>query len=1253
MSQRNDEYQRYEFIYEMERLYLQEAFSDDAMGERLGTDRSNVWRIRRMMTEKMGIPIDPHPTERGKWYIHPDYSITHIPLSREQMAALYLAARRLQQQTRTSQQPVVDVLEKLAHALRQPLAEGLVKAAKQVLEQEQDPQQQRVFADLVQCWLNRTPARITHRKLHGEARVYRVYPYQIEPAVWGDGNYLIGFSEYHNKIATFKLSRIEKVVIGTGKFEMPAEFNVHDLLKYAWGVWHADEEPITVKLRFSKWAVPRLRESIWHPTAILHDPDSEGNCEWEVQVAEWREIFPWVKGWGSNVTVLEPSEMVEEMKREVRRLVRRYAITELPDPPPYQLLWAKTGSYDRTHPLICHLIDVGQAALALWHHNFSKRLQRQIANALGLGDDTAGAGRAVAFWASLHDLGKASPSFQRLYKPAVPILERAKFSFPPLIGKEDVWHATITTTTLAPWLEKVTGLDRDHAQQIAQALGGHHGNWPSSGDFERFCKPKMVGDDAWDTLRGALVTVLHELFAPPTIQRLGADQFEKNTFLTLFSAMTTVADWIGSMAEYFDYVDETPIDPSQYSQEAAQKALKALNALHWTDWQTPQTAASFQELFPYLRVNGPSAMQQQVIQLAQQLTEPALVIIEAPTGSGKTEAALYLADQWAYRCQQRGLYVAMPTMATSNQMFKRVCTFLEQRYPTLALTPLLIHSQARWMQEEPPPEIETAEETGDLESAQVPDTQDKTSENEAKDMTWFLPRKRSLLAPWGVGTVDQTLLGVLQTRHFFVRLLGLAHKTVIFDEVHAYDLYMSKLFQRLLSWLRAMNVSVVILSATLPAQKRRELLAAYAGKEATLPADVEYPALTWAIGSTCDGVSLPKPKDTQLALHWIDRTPAAIVEELRRKLSGGGCAAVICNTVARTQEVYQAICEANLVPCDYLFQFHARTCFGWRQVTEKIILNTFGPGEDKTQRNPQRPDAAIVVATQVIEQSLDLDFDLMISDLAPIDLLIQRAGRLHRHPQNQARRPAALKEPQLFIAVSETGEDLPDMSDEQHIYEPELLIRTFLTLDKRAELQLPKETADLIERVYGSYDLSTTASPTVLAALRKAQETRKKHDEKAEIAAKGKLVYAADDDDLLYQINHQLDDENPNLHATYQALTRLGPRSLSVVCLHEDEAGNLYTEAGESGQRVNLKERPDADLTMALALSTVNVTHYKVVEQLLKSEVPTGWRKHSLLRQHYVLRFRNNTTLLEGTPYQLTLDRVYGLKIENLSQAKQ
>lgn len=392
MSQRNDEYQRYEFIYEMERLYLQEPFSDEAIGERLGTDRTNAWRIRRIMIEKMGIPIDPHPTERGKWYIHPDYSITHIPFKREQMAALYLAARRLQQQTRTSQLPVVDALEKLAHALRKPLAEGLVKAAKHVFEEEQDPHQQQVFSSLIECWLDRLPVRITHRKLHGEPRVYRVHPYQIEPAVWGDGNYLIGFSEYHNKVATFKLSRIEKVVIGTGKFEIPPDFNVHDLLKYAWGVWHADEEPVTVKLRFNKWVTQRVKESIWHPQQLIVDKE-EGCCEFTVQVAEWREMVPWVRGWGSDVEVLEPKELKDVLTGEARRLARMYGIANPLSSPPASDAIAHTKNADgERHNLIKHLYAVAELAT-------------EFAQPFGGGE----LARCLGLW---HDVGKFHPAFQ-------------------------------------------------------------------------------------------------------------------------------------------------------------------------------------------------------------------------------------------------------------------------------------------------------------------------------------------------------------------------------------------------------------------------------------------------------------------------------------------------------------------------------------------------------------------------------------------------------------------------------------------------------------------------------------------------------------------------------------------------------------------------------------------------------------------------------------------------------------------------
>lgn len=1216
MSQRNDEYQRYEFIYEMERLYLQAPFSDQEMGERLGTDRTNIWRIRNLMIDKMYIPIEQHPTERGKWYIHPDYSITHIPFNREQMAALYLAARRLQQQTRTSQTYVADTLEKLALALRKPLAEGLVKAAQQVFAQEQDAQQQQVFSTLVQCWLERLPVRITHRKLHGEARVYRVHPYQIEPAVWGDGNYLIGYSEYHGKLATFKLSRIEKVVVGTGRFEIPQNFNVHTLLNYAWGIWHADEEPVTVKLRFTKWAVPRLKESIWHPQARLFPPAEDGACLWEVQVAEWHEMEAWIKGWGSNVEVLEPIELRERLVAEVGRLSRMYA-TETP-PPAHHLLWAKTDAAGQTHPLFCHLLDVGQVALALWHQVLTDGLQMQIATALGI--DAAGAGRLFAFWCAIHDLGKASPNFQRKFEPAVARLKQAGFTFPPVFGKNQCYHATISALVLPKLLSEETALAPDLAREIAQALGGHHGSWPTP-EIRRQHETQ-IGDERWQQAQRTLVRELVDLLNPPPIQQLGRDEEERGAILILLSGFTSVADWIGSMNDYFHF--STPhVAPELYVQLAARRAERVLQKLGWTNWRPPATARSFEALHGF----SPRPAQQAVVELDPGGGEPTLLIAEVPTGAGKTELALYLADRWAVALQQQGLYVAMPTQATSNQMWERVGKFLQQRYPQEKINYHLIHGNAQWRDDLPDLTFTTIEEGSEAEAQQ----------GRVEAQSWFLPRKRTLLAPFAVGTVDQALLSTLQTRHFFVRLFGLSRKTIIFDEVHAYDTYMNSLFQRLLVWLRAVGASVIILSATLPAATRRQLVTAWRGSTQGLDQLTgHYPAVTVASANTLYTKPLPAGDVRTIKLAWIGHSTDEIVAALRDRIKADGCVAIICNRVRRAQEIYRALEAAQLVPADDLILFHARTTGVWRSATENEVLDRFG--KDATTRKP-----AIVVATQVIEQSLDLDFDLMISDLAPVDLILQRAGRLHRHARNT--RPAGLEEPALLLTTPPSKSDgTPDWSGDEHVYEAYVLLRSLLTLQATGgEIRLPEQTVGLIEAVYGDEILPADLPPLWVNAFEKARATMNEKQRKAEMEAKRRLVERPAYEDLLWLPNDLLADEEADVHQSLQALTRLIEPSVRIVCLHQVDGGLALDPNGPA--TVNLGEKPAHEQTKELAQRVITVTHPAIYRHFLGQKIARGWREHTLLHTHYAAIFTNGECDLDGCEYMLRLTRQLGLEI--------
>lgn len=880
--------------------------------------------------------------------------------------------------------------------------------------------------------------------------------------------------------------------------------------------------------------------------------------------------------------------------------------------PIYQLLWAKT-SKDRTatHPLICHLIDVAEVAHAMWNSVLTESLRTHFAQALGL--DVKAAGRLVAFWASLHDLGKASPAFQRLHPPAEQTLEAVGLPFHRQFVIERSPHGTISARVLHELLESETALSPPLARRIAHAVGGHHGTWPASADVSAL-RSDQVGSGPWESVRRELVQALRGLYLPPRVERLGATQFEENTLLTLLSGLTSTADWVGSMEEYFCF-STVPVDLASYRQHAAVVAQQALDQLGWTNWQPPTRAATFGDLFPF----EPRPMQQAVIELASQLDQPALVIVEAPTGIGKTEAALYLADHWAHRCQQRGLYVAMPTMATSNQMYGRVRTVLERRYPEDLVNIHLLHGQARWR-----------DDVQALRLAMVPEDPRGT----LAAMGWFLPRKRGLLATFGVGTVDQALLSVLQTRHFFVRLFGLSHKTVVFDEVHAYDAYMSALFQRLLGWLRAVGASVVILSATLPSRTRRELLQAYGtGQELQLP-KVPYPAITWVMGEESGVLPLPTPENRTIDLEWIGCEPEDIVAALADQLREGGCAAVICNRVRRAQEVYKAIKAADMVPAQDLILFHARFPFAWRDKIERGVLARFG-------KDGTRPQRAIVVATQVIEQSLDLDFDLLISDLAPVDLVLQRAGRLHRHTREG--RPAPLREPRVLLTTPEMKGVVPDFGNDVWVYEQETLLRSYLALRDRTQIVLPAETAALIESVYTDQEPAGLA-PTMADALRRACQKRQRHQDEDVFKARQKLIPTVQSRDLLVQRGLGLEEDQSELHDAFQALTRLTRPSISLVCLHQ-VAASLVPKPNGSGPMIDLELNPDDALTKELVRRTVSVSDSRVVHYFRDEEVPSGWQEHPLLQDHRLAIFTDGICPMPGTGWYLRLDRELGLEV--------
>lgn len=910
--------------------------------------------------------------------------------------------------------------------------------------------------------------------------------------------------------------------------------------------------------------------------------------------------------------------------------------------PAYYHLWAKTGKDENAsslHPLLYHMLEVGECALALWNFSLCEQTRKSFSSWLGL--EQAEAGNLLAFWAALHDLGKAAPGFQAKYPACLPRLKMQGFVFPvPAVVLAP--HGILTTWALKDLLQVETGLSVRVARHIAFALGGHHGVWPTNDLVQSpALKSSDKGSGLWDVARKDLFMALKSVYQPVYSVHLPTEdeqQLELNTFITLFSGFVSIADWIGSMVEFFPPVEKYQ-NPIEYAGHAGRQARLALEKLGWINWQADGSLLSFAAMFPEMPV--PRTVQAEVIDLATNAPLPALVILEAPTGIGKTEAALYLADTWVQRFRGKGIYFAMPTQATSNQMYGRVVKFLQKRYPGQLLNTHLVHGAALLEELEETPQLNGINEhDGGVASL-------SSVEGTVRAESWFLPRKRTLLAPFGVGTVDQALLSVLQTKHFFVRMFGLAHKVVVFDEIHAYDTYMSTLFQRLLRWLHSIGTSVILLSATLPEKTRRELVSAWLGRDALQTCTNAYPRLTVAGAGQVDVFNLTAPDSHRLNVDWIESSPEEIASDLEQKLKDGGCAAVICNRVRRAQDVYTAIRAANIVGADELILFHARYPFQWRQEIEDKVLKIFSKSEEHPgQPNPNRLHRAIVVATQVIEQSLDLDFDYMISDLAPVDLLIQRAGRLHRHKQNQAVRPNMLALPVMAICKPDEQGDLPDFGLDGKIYDLSILLRTWKLLSEKTEITLPDHVSDLIEVVYGGKLENSEYISDYLNILERAKEQERLIHEKEVYQAKQRLIAVPQNEDLLTNHNEGLDEDNPKLNEAFRALTRLSEPSVNLLCFH-DTAWGVALEPNGQGAPIYENKYISLQLAKKMLRCAVSIQRRDVVNYFANHFQPTiEWRKSVAIRHHVPVIFNKDGEFWpEDANFILKLTRELGLEI--------
>jgi CRISPR-associated endonuclease/helicase Cas3 len=909
------------------------------------------------------------------------------------------------------------------------------------------------------------------------------------------------------------------------------------------------------------------------------------------------------------------------------------------------LLWAKVGRAKpeemvHYHPLVCHMVDTAMVVQCLWSDVMSIRFRSQMASLLG-GFDQARA--ILSFLAACHDLGKASPEFVGQWPAARVALSEASYPFPSeaVIQHPGIVPHSIITAIVLPQQFQRDGVPEVFSELIGVALGGHHGLFPSSEKVER--TPIAFHRDAeraavWQQLRSGVYDRVKAVIGADLTTAKWEAISRCPWFVTKLAGLTSVSDWIASSEDHFPYAMVTlgqSLDLELYTKEALARARAALDSLGWTGWSPSDRVYSFLELFR----REPRPLQKAVADLAEsELDSPSLVLIEAPMGEGKTEAALYLHDWLQARVGQRGLYVALPTQATSNSMLPRVAEYLRRRYPGEKVNLHLMHANAALDHNYEALSMAGIDDEEEGELAQV------VAEE------WFAPKKRSLLAPFGVGTVDQALLSVLWVKHGFVRLFGLSDKVVVIDEVHAYDVYTSELVCGLVRWLRELGASVLLLSATLPSQRRRNLVSAYnEGREIDIDhMEASYPRITWvsqfgSSGSLSFRARDQKPISVRKMGSDIERVARALIQSV----SQGGCAAWICNTVAKSQAVYRMLkpmCENTGIRLEL---FHARYPFDERMAREDRAVSEFGKRSllvGKPEYYP-RPERAILVATQVIEQSLDLDFDLMVSEAAPIDLILQRSGRMHRHKRDN--RPPHLQEPTLWIVeppIDDKG--IPDFSTDSYVYSEYILQKSWYVLSEFETIQIPEDIEPLIERVYTSpitdwRDSLSTAQMSALAEAERKDEEQRLRDA---YLARAKLLQDPDPDLMfLDDGRHDLFEDDSDAGQKLQAATRLARPSVQVVCSHRLRDGRLSLDAG--GEYVIDKSScPSLEDARRLLARSVTLTRPSVVTALLREPVPSGWRRNALLRRHRLVGFEEGKTEIGG--WTVRLDEELGIVIE-------
>lgn len=617
--------------------------------------------------------------------------------------------------------------------------------------------------------------------------------------------------------------------------------------------------------------------------------------------------------------------------------------------------------------------------------------------------------KVAALLASIHDIGKWSPGF--LHK-CLPWLEQEGLK---LTAEREAWeaqkvirHEKHSQDSIQIFLQK-KGYELSEATAWAMVAGAHHGKMHLTERFRRDDIDLIV--DVWNSQRHKIIESLEGEFGCkiPSVNLKKTDPI-----VPWLMGLTSVADWIGSDEMHF------PAEKGLTVEESRKYAKLAIGSIG-LECPEIERNLTFEEIFGFI----PNELQKKALSV---ITQPGVYVIEAPMGLGKTEAALACAYDLLQAKKASGLYFALPTQLTSNRIHIRVSDFIDKITKNNDKA-RLAHANS-WLEDSyyQPRPVKTAIK--------------KYAEDAVISRDWFASAKRALLANFGVGTIDQALMSIVAVKHFFVRRFALAGKVIIIDEVHSYDYFTGTLIRRLIQELQQLGCTIIILSATLLPKIRNNLI----GIDSENLQAGGYPLIT---GKCSEGTQVypqeakPEPRPMVSRLFKKYHTLLKDAMDAARK---GARVLWVCNTVNNAQKVFSELQQDIGYEIGLL---HSRFPHFMRQEQEEYWMERLG-------KNDKHKNGCILVSTQIVEQSVDIDSDILISELAPIDMLLQRMGRLWRHLDHRPASKRPVASPEVWILEEELP--LPDLKKANRnrlleilgvkakVYPAYILLKTYETL---------------------------------------------------------------------------------------------------------------------------------------------------------------------------------------------------------------